>query len=91
MFSVVTTYSACLPLFRILFSSEILLLCLYFRFWYISLVACYRDPETCQWKHLDEEAELSYNIWFVNGNPNVSGNNPVLYQFSFDRQVCVAF
>ncbi|KAJ1521160.1 hypothetical protein ONE63_002855 [Megalurothrips usitatus] len=56
------------------------------RFWYISMVACYRDPKTCQWKHLDEEAELDYDIWFVNGNPNVSGNNPVLYQFSFDRQ-----
>lgn len=56
------------------------------RFWYISMVACYRDPKTCKWKHLDEEAEIDYDIWFVNGNPNVSGNNPVLYQFSFDQQ-----
>nr|CAD7439405.1 unnamed protein product [Timema bartmani]CAD7459062.1 unnamed protein product [Timema tahoe] len=56
------------------------------RFWYISMVACYRDS-SCQWHHLDEEMEIDYDIWLVNGSPNVSGYNPFLYQFSVDRQV----
>nr|CAD7602716.1 unnamed protein product [Timema genevievae] len=55
------------------------------RFWYISMVACYRDS-SCQWHHLDEEMEIDYDIWLVNGSPNVSGYNPFLYQFSVDRQ-----
>ncbi|GLH09158.1 Integral membrane protein GPR180 [Gryllus bimaculatus] len=56
------------------------------RFWYISLVACYQDPETCNWHHYTEEIELNYDLWLVNGNPNVSSFNPLVYQFSFDKQ-----
>ncbi|XP_039281268.1 integral membrane protein GPR180 [Nilaparvata lugens] len=56
------------------------------RFWYLSLVACYRNETTCEWHHFNEEAELEYDIWFVNGNPNISSFNPLIYQFSFDRQ-----
>ncbi|XP_069698644.1 integral membrane protein GPR180 [Periplaneta americana] len=56
------------------------------RFWYISLVACYRNLTTCKWHHVNEEAVLEYDIWLVNGNPNVSSFNPLVYQFSFDRQ-----
>nr|CAD7259527.1 unnamed protein product [Timema shepardi] len=55
------------------------------RFWYISMVACYRDS-SCQWHHLDEEMDIDYDIWLVNGSPNISGYNPFLYQFSVDRQ-----
>ena len=30
--------------------------CVFFfhRFWYISMVACYRDPTTCRWHYFDE-------------------------------------
>nr|CAD7434144.1 unnamed protein product [Timema monikensis] len=56
------------------------------RFWYISMVACYRDS-SCQWHHLDEEMDIDYDIWLVNGSPNISGYNPFLYQFSVDRQI----
>ncbi|KAL7293736.1 hypothetical protein TKK_0012806 [Trichogramma kaykai] len=56
------------------------------RFWYISLVACYRNNETCQWEYYDKQDELEYDIWLVNGNPNNSGLNSLTYQFSYDRQ-----
>jgi hypothetical protein len=57
------------------------------RFWYVSLVACYRNVTTCKWHHLKENVNLEYDIWLVNGNPNISTYNPLVYQFSFDRQV----
>lgn len=39
------------------------------RFWYISLVSCYRDSSSnCSWKSLKEDVELHYDIWLVNGN-----------------------
>ncbi|XP_020293360.1 transmembrane protein 145 [Pseudomyrmex gracilis] len=56
------------------------------RFWYMSLVACYRNRTTCQWEHYNKEDELEYDIWLVNGNPNISGLNTLTYQFSYDRQ-----
>lgn len=56
------------------------------RFWYMSLVACYRNKTTCQWEHYDRHDELEYDIWLVNGNPNISGLNSLTYQFSYDRQ-----
>jgi hypothetical protein len=70
--------------FTILYS-KLILFC--YRFWYVSLVACYRDLTTCKWHHIDQDLELEYDIWLVNGNPNVSSFNPLVYQFSFDRQV----
>ncbi|KAL1124209.1 hypothetical protein AAG570_001979 [Ranatra chinensis] len=56
------------------------------RFWYVSLVACYHNLTTCQWHHFPYDVEVDYDIWLVNGNPNTSGHNPFIYQFSFDRQ-----
>ena len=56
------------------------------RFWYISLVACYRNITTCQWEHYNRHDELDYDIWLVNGSPNNSGLNSLTYQFSYDRQ-----
>lgn len=56
------------------------------RFWYMSLVACYRNTTTCQWEYYDKENELEYDIWLVNGSPNTSGLDSLTYQFSYDRQ-----
>ncbi|XP_046399874.1 uncharacterized protein LOC124166393 isoform X2 [Ischnura elegans] len=56
------------------------------RFWYISLVACYRNKTTCEWHHTKEDFSVDYDIWLVNGNPNASHHNPLEYQFSFDHQ-----
>lgn len=57
------------------------------RFWYMSLVACYRDSSSnCTWKPLEEDVELNYDIWLVNGNPRSKNQNPLEYQFSFDNQ-----
>jgi len=57
------------------------------RFWYVSLVACYRDLSThCKWKPFKENVELKYDIWLVNGNPYSKNQNPLEYQFSFDNQ-----
>uniref|UniRef100_A0A1Y1MAY0 GPR180/TMEM145 transmembrane domain-containing protein n=1 Tax=Photinus pyralis TaxID=7054 RepID=A0A1Y1MAY0_PHOPY len=57
-------------------------------FWYVSMVACYRDEETCEWHHYEpnEHYEIDYDMWLVNGNPNNSAYNVLTYQFSFDRQ-----
>lgn len=30
--------------------------------------------------------DLHYDFWIVNGNPNLSAYNTLLFQFSFDRQ-----
>lgn len=55
-------------------------------FWYVSMVACYHDPKTCEWHHYEPHGplEIDYDIWVVNGNPNNSAFST--YQFSFDRQ-----
>ncbi|XP_066260308.1 transmembrane protein 145 isoform X1 [Euwallacea similis] len=54
-------------------------------FWYVSLVACYHtNTNTCDWHHYETSAEIEYDIWLVNGNPNSSAFTT--YQFSFDRQ-----
>uniref|UniRef100_A0A7G3AL11 GPR180/TMEM145 transmembrane domain-containing protein n=2 Tax=Lutzomyia longipalpis TaxID=7200 RepID=A0A7G3AL11_LUTLO len=61
------------------------------RFWYVSLVACYRNTTTCRWHHydprkFDHAPEISYDIRLVNGNPNQSAYIPLTLHFSFDRQ-----
>lgn len=56
------------------------------KFWYLSIVSCYRNDTTCKWHHYDGHDELEYDIWLVNGNPNSSGLNTLTYQFSYDRQ-----
>ncbi|KAF0287908.1 hypothetical protein FJT64_013674 [Amphibalanus amphitrite] len=57
------------------------------RFWYISLVACHRDPVTCEWRHTRQPISVQYDIWLVNGDPRKRAQNPLEYQFSFDEQV----
>ena len=57
------------------------------RFWYISLVACHRDPVTCEWRHTRQPITVQYDIWLVNGDPRKRAQNPLEYQFSFDKQV----
>lgn len=52
----------------------------------MSLVACYRNKQTCQWEWYNESMEIDYDIWLVNGNPNNSGMHSMSYQFSYDRQ-----
>ncbi|XP_043257204.1 transmembrane protein 145 [Colletes gigas] len=56
------------------------------RFWYMSLVACYRNTTTCQWEYYEKHDELEYDIWLINGNPNTTGLSSLTYQFSYDRQ-----
>ena len=59
-----------------------------FRFWYLSMVACYINETTCEWHHYDPiwSYTIDYDIWLVNGSPNVSALSTLTYQFSFDRQ-----
>ncbi|CAL1527571.1 unnamed protein product [Lymnaea stagnalis] len=57
------------------------------RFWYLSLVSCYRDTSgrKCEWhSSKDSEITINYDIWLVNGNPSVKGLNPFEHQFSFE-------
>ncbi|CAK1600851.1 unnamed protein product [Parnassius mnemosyne] len=68
------------------------------RFWYISMVSCYLDEATCSWHHytgapsMDNKTltnspqNIDYDFWLVNGSPNTSLFNTLVYQFSFDRQ-----
>lgn len=69
-----------------------------YRFWYVSMVACYLDEVTCTWHHYtgaptkdnktltDVPQTVQYDFWLVNGSPNLSLYNTLLYQFSFDHQ-----
>lgn len=62
-----------------------------YRFWYVSMVACYRNTTTCTWHHFDARKfnanfEIDYDIHLVNGNPTQSATNPLTFHFSFDQQ-----
>ncbi|XP_022242970.1 uncharacterized protein LOC106460515 isoform X2 [Limulus polyphemus] len=63
------------------------------RFWYVSLVACHRTPNVCDWREStqDSRAAMEYDVWLVNGNPFISNRNPLEYQFSFDQQMLSLF
>lgn len=52
------------------------------------MVACYHNRTTCEWHHYDApySYDIDYDIWLVNGNPNSSSFNTLVYQFSYDRQ-----
>lgn len=53
------------------------------------MVACYRNSTTCKWHHYKppiKNTQIEYDFWLVNGNPNHSSFNPLVYQFSFDQQ-----
>ncbi|KAM7288984.1 integral membrane protein GPR180 [Ixodes scapularis] len=59
------------------------------RFWYISMVSCYRvgEGKDCKWKDsVEEDIAINYDIWLVNGNPAASSHNFFEYQFSFEQQ-----
>ena len=56
-----------------------------YRFWYLSLISCYWQPTTCQWEKVDDNFQINYDIWIVNGNPEAnSRDNRFEYQFSFE-------
>ncbi len=60
------------------------------RFWYVSLVSCRRDADTCRWEHARGAANVSvdYDLWLVNGDPSRQNRNPFFkYQYSYDQQV----
>lgn len=73
-----------------------------FRFWYLSIVSCYRNPKTCEWEYYDHSKlsgnsssivpTLNYQITIVNGLPT---KLPFIYHFSFDQQnifeMCLIF
>ena len=62
------------------------------RFWYVSLVSCVRNADTCAWEAaVDEPFTLEYDLWLVNGNPNEGSGDGNLfnYQYSCDNQVCM--
>lgn len=70
---------------------NVFIFCACFRFWYISLTSCFRygntsGPESCTWSHNpDESIILDYDIWLVNGHPQMKHINPFEHQFSFDH------
>lgn len=62
---------------------------LIFRFWYLSIVACYHNtssPDHCWWQPLPSSTDLQlhYDIWLVNGSPYTKHVNPFEHQFSFE-------
>lgn len=59
------------------------------RFWYVSLVSCYRNRETCEWEHYNGlPRTLNYHMELVNGNPLKEPNyySPFVFHFSYDKQ-----
>ncbi|CAG5134447.1 unnamed protein product [Candidula unifasciata] len=57
------------------------------RFWYLSFVSCFRDTSgrKCEWQSSEDSGIIiNYDIWLVNGNPSVRGQNPFEHQFSFE-------
>ena len=52
------------------------------------MVACYINLTTCEWHHYEpmRTYTIHYDLWLVNGNPNISSYSTLTYQFSFDRQ-----
>jgi hypothetical protein len=60
------------------------------RFWYISMVSCYRNLTSCEWEASDEHPlKIKYNIQLVNGYPSKEQStfySPFIYHFSYDQQ-----
>jgi hypothetical protein len=63
------------------------------RFMFISIVACTRDTETCQWHDLNYNAnesdskvnfDIDYDIWFVNGHPSFKSSNFFEHEFTYE-------
>ena len=52
------------------------------------MVACRRNPKTCEWEHVaDFDSEISYDLFVVNGNPEGRNKNIFEFQYSYDNQV----
>ncbi|XP_030563809.1 uncharacterized protein LOC115764708 isoform X1 [Drosophila novamexicana] len=67
------------------------------RFWYVALVACYRNRSTCEWHAHENLAKLNnssssllttlqYDINLVNVHPNDSAAHPLTFQYPYDQQ-----
>ena len=52
----------------------------------MSIVSCTRNisHKVCEWVHNEEDHLLDFDIWIVNGNPNMKHINPFEHQFSFE-------
>ncbi len=51
------------------------------RFWYISLVACTKNLQTCQWKYL---GDINSNETSVATNRKIGSFNPISYTIAYD-------
>lgn len=59
--------------------------CIFFRFWYLSMVSCHRDSKGCHWgANHSVNIKIDYDIWLVNGDPASKHLNPFEHQFSFE-------
>lgn len=56
------------------------------RFWFVSFVSCHRNTSSCLWSQSPAEFTLNYDIWIVNGRPDLKHLNPLEHQFSYDQQ-----
>ncbi|XP_035695797.1 transmembrane protein 145-like [Branchiostoma floridae] len=60
------------------------------RLWHLSLVPCYcnqSQTSNCTWVNsTNENGELNYDIWLVNGNPNSTKTDFLYYQLSYESQ-----
>lgn len=58
------------------------------RYWYVSMVSCYRDDSNssaCFWSYdSEQQMTIEYDIWLVNGHPSHKDSNPFEHQFSFE-------
>ena len=53
----------------------------------MSLVSCWRNKTTCEWRHSKANLTLAYDLWLVNGDPDeTGGKNVFTYHFSYDNQ-----
>ncbi|XP_078674377.1 transmembrane protein 145-like [Branchiostoma floridae x Branchiostoma belcheri] len=60
------------------------------RLWHLSFVPCrcnQSQTSNCTWVNsTNENGELSYDIWLVNGNPNSTQTDFLYYQLSYETQ-----
>ncbi|ESO94273.1 hypothetical protein LOTGIDRAFT_118765 [Lottia gigantea] len=59
------------------------------RYWFLSIVSCQLDrggsQPSCQWHDTSSDnVTIDYDIWLVNGDPDLKHYNPFEHQFSFE-------
>jgi len=54
------------------------------QFYYAILVPCL-PAEMCNWTHPSNPTTISYDVWFVSGDPFTSDHDIFTYQFSYDE------